>query len=384
MYMLILELDLDINKEYIMNQVQQSKDLFSYHIDQKYYKNIFIIFSVFMIIINLISISNSYNISAFIPNEVGEFNTIARIVHFIALATRFMFGILLSLILFSHMFGSQLSSVIKRLRKNPLAILGLCIILTLTVLAIFADFIANYELVVIKQNLSNTFSKPGYSTLLGTDEFGRDIFARIVHGTRISLSIGFVAVSISIVLGGFLGALAGYFGGWLDNIIMRIMDVFLAIPSILLSIAVVSALGPSLVNLVIAISISSVPVYARIVRASVLSISGQEFIEAAHAIGANHIYIIIKHIIPNVMSPIIVQGTLGVAGAILSIAGLSFIGLGVQPPTPEWGSMLAGGRSFIRRASWVTTYPGVAIMITILSLNLLGDGLRDALDPKLK
>ncbi|MGL5955222.1 MAG: ABC transporter permease [Brevinema sp.] len=286
--------------------------------------------------------------------------------------------------LFSHMFGSQLTSILTRLRKNPMAVLGLIILLILTVFATFADFIANYELVVIKQDLSNTFQTPGAGALLGTDEFGRDIFARIVHGTRVSLTTGFIAVSMSILVGGFLGAISGYFGGTLDNVIMRIMDVFLAIPSILLSIAIVSALGPSLINLVIAISISSVPVYARIVRASVLSIRGQEFIEAAHAIGANHIYIILKHVLPNVMSPIIVQGTLGVAGAILSIAGLSFIGLGIQPPTPEWGSMLAGGRSFIRKAPWVTTYPGLAIMISILSLNLLGDGLRDALDPRLK
>ncbi|MGL4676531.1 MAG: ABC transporter permease [Brevinema sp.] len=286
--------------------------------------------------------------------------------------------------LFSHMFGSQLTSILVRLRKNPMAMLGLVVLLVLTIFATFADFIANYELVVIKQDLSNTFRTPGSGTLLGTDEFGRDIFARIVHGTRISLTTGFIAVSLSILIGSFLGAISGYFGGVLDNIIMRIMDVFLAIPSILLSIAIVSALGPNLINLVIAISISSVPIYARIVRASVLSIRGQEFIEAAHAIGANHLYIILKHVIPNVLSPIIVQGTLGVAGAILSIAGLSFIGLGVQPPTPEWGSMLAGGRSFIRKAPWVTTYPGLAIMISILSLNLLGDGLRDALDPRLK
>ena len=367
-----------------MNQLKQSKDLFYYLVDHKHSRSGFIAFSVFFIVINLISIIKGYPTSAFIPNEAGDFDQVARTVHFIALTTRFLFGILVSLMLFSHMFGSQLASIVKRLRKNPMAIIGMFIILGLTLLAVFADFIANYELVVIKQNLSNTFSEPGKSSILGTDEFGRDIFARIVHGTRISLTIGFIAVSASIMIGGFLGALAGYFGGWLDNVIMRIMDVFLAIPSILLSIAIVSALGPSLVNLVIAISISSVPVYARIVRASVLSIAGQEFVEAAHAIGANHIYIIIKHIIPNVMSPIIVQGTLGVAGAILSIAGLSFIGLGVQPPTPEWGSMLAGGRSFIRRAAWVTTYPGIAIMITILSLNLLGDGLRDALDPRLK
>ncbi|MGL4367282.1 MAG: ABC transporter permease [Brevinemataceae bacterium] len=282
------------------------------------------------------------------------------------------------------MFGSQLKSIVSQLKRNTMAVIGFIILICLALIAVYADFIANYEEVVIKQNLSQAFQGVSWAHWLGTDDLGRDIFARIVHGTRISLSIGFISVFISIMIGGFLGAVAGYFGGWLDNLVMRIMDVFLAIPSILLSIAVVSALGPSLPNLVIALSISTIPIYSRIVRASVLSIRSQEFIEAAHAIGANDIYIIIKHVIPNVLSPIIVQGTLGVASAILNIAGLSFIGLGIQPPDPEWGSMLAGGRNFMRNAPGVTTYPGVAIMLSILSLNLLGDGLRDALDPRLK
>ncbi|MGL4388599.1 MAG: ABC transporter permease [Brevinema sp.] len=282
------------------------------------------------------------------------------------------------------MFGSQLGSMINRLKKNKLAVVGFFILIFFVILAVFADYIADYEQVVIKQNLSNTFAKPFTSHLLGTDDLGRDIFARIVHGTRISLTIGFISVTLSVMIGGLLGAIAGYWGGQFDHLIMRIMDIFLAIPSILLSIAIVSALGPSFFNLVLALSISTIPVYARIVRASVLGIRGQEFIEAAHAIGAKDFYIIIKHIIPNVFSPIIVQSTLGVASAILSIAGLSFIGLGVEPPTPEWGSMLASGRTLIRKASWITLYPGVAIMLSILSLNLLGDGLRDALDPRLK
>lgn len=367
-----------------MNKLQQSKDLFHYVLYNKAMRNFFITFLVFSLGIVMIDMLQGYNEKAFIPNEDGSFNQTIRIIHFTSITVRFLLSILSFSFLFSHMFGSQLNSMITRLKKNPMAVFGLIILLIFTIFAIYADFIANYELVVIKQNLSNTFSPPGETSLFGTDEFGRDIFARIVHGTRISLTVGFIAVSMSIIIGGFFGALAGYYGGWLDNIVMRIMDVFLAIPSILLSIAIVSALGPSFMNLIIAISISSLPVYARIVRASVLTIRGQEFIEAAHAIGANDIYIIIKHILPNVLSPIIVQGTLGVAGAILSIAGLSFIGLGVQPPIPEWGSMLAGGRSFIRKASWVTTYPGFAIMLSILSLNLLGDGLRDALDPKLK
>ena len=272
----------------------------------------------------------------------------------------------------------------RRLKRNKMAVLGLIILIILVLLAVFADVIANYDNVVIKQNLAHRLQGPSAAHWLGTDEFGRDIFARLVHGTRVSLQVGIVAVGISIVIGGILGAVAGYYGGKLDNTIMRIMDIFLAVPSILLAIAIVSALGPSIINLMLAISISSVPSYARIVRASVLSIRDQEFIEAAKAIGASNTRIIFRHIIPNSLAPVIVQATLGVASAILSTAGLSFIGLGIQPPAPEWGSMLSGGRQYLRYAWWVTTFPGVAIMITILSLNLLGDGLRDALDPRLK
>lgn len=279
---------------------------------------------------------------------------------------------------------SQWREVWRMLKKNKMALVGLGILVILVLLALFADVIADYDTVVIKQNLANRLKGPSAEHWLGTDEFGRDIFARLVHGARVSLKVGIIAVGISIILGGILGALAGFYGGRIDNIIMRIMDVFLAVPSILLAIAIVSALGPSIINLMVAISISSVPRYARIVRASVLSIRDQEFIEAARAIGANNARIIFRHIIPNSLAPVIVQGTLGVASAILSTAGLSFIGLGIQPPAPEWGSMLSGGRQYLRYAWWVTTFPGVAIMITILSLNLLGDGLRDALDPRLK
>ena len=279
---------------------------------------------------------------------------------------------------------SQGREVWRMLKKNKMALVGLGILVILVLLALFADVIADYDTVVIKQNLANRLKGPSAEHWLGTDEFGRDIFARLVHGARVSLKVGIIAVGISIILGGILGALAGFYGGRIDNIIMRIMDVFLAVPSILLAIAIVSALGPSIINLMVAISISSVPRYARIVRASVLSIRDQEFVEAARAIGANNARIIFRHIIPNSLAPVIVQGTLGVASAILSTAGLSFIGLGIQPPAPEWGSMLSGGRQYLRYAWWVTTFPGVAIMITILSLNLLGDGLRDALDPRLK
>ena len=196
--------------------------------------------------------------------------------------------------------------------------------------------------------------------------------------------VGFVSVSISLLIGGSLGAIAGFFGGKLDNVIMRLMDVLLAIPSILLAISIVSALGPGLVNVMIAVGISSIPSYARIVRASVITLKDQEFIEAARAVGTSNFRIIAKHLIPNSLAPIIVQATLGVAGAILSAAGLSFIGLGIQPPTPEWGAMLSTGRQYIRDYPHITAFPGLAIMITIFGLNLFGDGLRDALDPRLK
>lgn len=277
---------------------------------------------------------------------------------------------------------SQLKEIWKRLKKNKLALVGLVILVVLIFLALFANIIAPYD--YAKQDLRNIFQFPSAKHLFGTDEFGRDILSRVIYGTRISLSVGFIAVGIAVIIGGALGAIAGYYGGKLDNVIMRCMDILLAIPQILLAISIVAALGSSLVNLMIAVGISSIPGYARIVRASVLSVKDQEFVEAAKAAGSGNIRIIFYHIIPNVMAPIIVQATLGVAIAILTAAGLSFIGLGIQPPTPEWGSMLSGGRGYIRDYWYMTLFPGLAIVITIFALNVLGDGLRDALDPKLK
>jgi peptide/nickel transport system permease protein len=277
---------------------------------------------------------------------------------------------------------TQWAEVWRRLRRNWMAMFGLAIIVIIILTAIFADVIAPYD--YRAQNLLLIAEPPSRDHLLGTDDLGRDILSRIIHGARVSLQVGFVAVSISLIVGGTLGALAGYYGGNLDNVVMRFMDVLLAIPSILLAIAIVSAFGGGLGNVMIAVGIATIPVYARIVKASVISIKEQEFIEAARAVGATDARIILKHILPNSMAPIIVQGTLGVAIAILSAAGLSFIGLGIEPPTPEWGAMLSSGRHLIRRAPHVATFPGVAIMITIFALNLLGDGLRDALDPRLK
>ena len=279
---------------------------------------------------------------------------------------------------------SQFHEIWRRLKKNKMAMIGLAIVVFLVLISIFADFLFDYNTVVIKQNTSIRLQTPNAEHWLGTDEFGRDILARLVHGSRVSLSVGVVAVSIALLIGGTLGAIAGFYGGVIDNVIMRIMDIFLAVPSLLLSITIVSALGPSIFNLMLAIAISSVPGYARIVRASVLTVKDQEFVEAAKCIGANNFEIISSHILPNCMAPIIVQVSLKVASAILSTSGLSFLGLGVKAPTPEWGAMLSGGRAYLRNAPHLTVFPGIAIIITILSLNLLGDGLRDALDPKLK
>lgn len=258
------------------------------------------------------------------------------------------------------------------------------ILIMLLIMAIFADVIADYETVAIKPNYDNINAAPSRDHIFGCDELGRDIFARIVHGSRYSLSVGLVSVGIALLFGTITGAIAGFYGGRLDNLIMRFMDIILAIPSIVLAIAIVSALGTSLINLMIAIGISNVPRFARIVRSSVLSIKDQEFIEASRAIGETNTAIIFKEVLPNCLAPIIVQVTLSVATAILSASSLSFIGMGIQPPAPEWGNMLSGGRSFMRDAPHLCIIPGIFIMITILSLNLLGDGLRDALDPKQK
>lgn len=270
----------------------------------------------------------------------------------------------------------------RRLRKNPLAMFGLFIVALLIFFAITADIIAPFK--YYEQDLMASFQSPSREHLFGTDEFGRDILSRIIHGSRISLQVGLIAVSISVVLGGFFGAVAGFYGGRIDNLIMRGMDILLSIPSILLAIAIAASLGPGLYNMMVAVGISTTPQYARIIRGSVLSLRGQEFVEAAKAVGSSDTRIIMKHILPNCLAPIIVQSTLGVASAILTAAGLSFIGLGIQPPTPEWGAMLSGGREYIRDYAYMTIFPGLAIMITILALNFLGDGLRDVLDPKLK
>ncbi|MDR1508687.1 MAG: ABC transporter permease [Synergistaceae bacterium] len=270
----------------------------------------------------------------------------------------------------------------RRLKKNKLALVGLVILIALISCALFANVLAPYS--YAKQELKNSFKAPSWSHPFGTDEYGRDILSRCIYGARISLVVGFIAVGISIVVGVVFGSIAGYFGHLTDNVIMRAMDVLMAIPQMLLAIAIAAALGPGLFNLMIAVGIANTPSYARLVRASVLSIKDHEFIEAARAIGTNDFMIIVKHVLPNCVAPIIVQATVGVALAILTAASLSFIGLGIQPPEPEWGSMLSSGRYYIRDNWNMTLFPGLAIAITIFSLNVLGDGLRDALDPKLR
>lgn len=277
---------------------------------------------------------------------------------------------------------SQFIQAWHRLKKNKVAILGMVILIILILSGIFAEQLAPYG--YDDQDVMRRFTFPCREFPFGTDNLGRCIYSRILYGARISLLIGFVATGMGAIGGTIFGALAGYYGNKTDNVIMRFCDVIQAIPSLLLAIAIAAALGSGLFNMMLAISIGAIPGYARTVRASILTVKEQEFIEAAHAIGASDARIILKHIFPNCLAPIIVQVTLGVAGSIINAASLSFIGLGVQAPMAEWGGMLSAGRQYVRDYWFVVMFPGLAIMLTILSLNLFGDGLRDALDPKLK
>lgn len=270
----------------------------------------------------------------------------------------------------------------KSFKKNKLAIVGLSLVTFFILLAILAPLIAPYD--VTEQELSNKHLSPSGDHWFGTDEFGRDIFSRILFGARISLWVGFVSVAGSVIVGSFLGIVAGYYGKWADTIISRMFDIILAFPPILLAIAVVAALGPSLQNALIAIAIINVPTFGRLLRSRVLSVKEEEYITAAKAIGMKDSRILIHHILPNSLAPIIVQGTLAIATAIIECAALGFLGLGAQAPTPEWGKMLADSREFIMQAPWTVLFPGLAIMLTVLGFNLMGDGLRDALDPRMK
>lgn len=278
----------------------------------------------------------------------------------------------------------QLHEVWRRFKRNKMAIFGLMIFILLCILALTAPLFFDYQTDVIGVNVQQRLQSPSSLYWFGTDDMGRNIFARVIWGSRLSLFIGLTSATFALIVGGFLGTIAGYFGGRLENIIMRTMDIFQAIPATLLAISIAAALGPSTINVIIAISISFCPSFARVARAPILIVRQAEYIEAAKSIGAKARTIILNEVIPNCLAPIIVQTTLSVAIMILITSGLSFLGLGVQPPEPEWGSMLAASRSHIRDYSYIAMFPGLAIMITILSLNLLGDGLRDALDPRLK
>lgn len=278
--------------------------------------------------------------------------------------------------------NNKTRNILRRFLKNKNAVLGLIFIIILIICSLVPSLIAPYGF--DDQNLQEKFISPNGQHWFGTDDYGRDIFSRVIYGARISMTIGIVSVAISSVLGTALGCISGYYGGRVDNLIMRMIDIMLAIPNILLAMSLVSMLGTSFINLIIAIGIGTVPEYSRIVRASILSEKEQEYIEAARSIGASDFRIIMKHILPNCLAPIIVQSTLSIAISILSAASLSFIGLGVAPPTPEWGSMLSSGRPFIRDYWYVVTFPGLAIVLSVLSFNMFGDGLRDALDPRLK
>jgi peptide/nickel transport system permease protein len=271
-----------------------------------------------------------------------------------------------------------------RFLKNKPAVIGLVLFTIIVLLAVFAPLIADYNEVAIKIDVPNRLKPPSAANILGTDELGRDIFARIVHGARISLLVGISSIAVSLAVGGTLGSIAGFYGGKLDNWIMRAMDVFLCLPDMLLALAIIATFGVSMVNITISIGLAFTPRLSRVVRAAVMSVRGNEYVEAARCIGARNGRIVTRHVLINCIGPIIVQVTLYVANAILTISALSFIGLGIQAPTPEWGNMLASGREFMRDYPYIVVAPGLAIFFTILSLNLLGDGLRDTLDPRLK
>lgn len=278
--------------------------------------------------------------------------------------------------------GPPFLEMIKRLKKHKLAVTGLAIIAALCLIALLAPFIAPHD--PNKLHLAHRLLSPGNGYLMGTDNLGRCLFSRLVFGSRVTLLVGFFVVAITSTVGVALGAIAGYRGGIIDDLIMRCVDVLLAFPGIILALVIAGILGPSLINIMFAMSIIGWTGYARVVRGAILSVKEREFVEAARSLGAGDVHIMFRHILPNVMAPMIVMATLGMAHVILAAAALSFLGLGVQPPDAEWGSMLNAGRVFMRTAPHMTLFPGLAIMITVLAFNFLGDGLRDALDPWLK
>ncbi|MEZ3434907.1 MAG: ABC transporter permease [Lachnospiraceae bacterium] len=271
----------------------------------------------------------------------------------------------------------------RRFKKNKLAVFGMVLFFIILLVTLLADVIVSYD-VSVTQVASERLQGPSASHWFGTDNYGRDLFARIIHGARNSLLVGFGSVIIGVTIGGLLGAVCGYLGGRFDAIVMRILDSIMCIPSAMLALAIVAALGTSLWNVLMAMTISNVPRYCRIIRSSVLGVTGQTYIEAAHSCGAPDFQIILKHVLPNAIGPIIVESTMAVGSAIISAAGISFVGMGIQPPAPEWGAMLNEAKTYMTMYPYMVLFPGLAIGFTALSMNLMGDGLRDALDPKLK
>ncbi len=278
---------------------------------------------------------------------------------------------------------AQLAEFWRRYRKNKTAVFGLILLILILSMAIFADLIVPYSK-CIEQVGSERLQGPSLRHLFGTDELGRDLFARIVHGSRYSLMIGLVTSLLALVIGAALGASAGYFGGVVDNVISRIMDVFMCVPPVLLSLAVVAALGTNLRNLIIAITISCIPGNVRLVRSVVMTTSDQDYVVAAKSYGTSNRRIIFRYVLPNAMGPIIVNTTMSISDMMLSAAGLSFIGMGIQPPSPEWGALLSNAQQYLFTAPYMLLFPGIFILLSSLAFNLVGDGLTDALDPKLK
>lgn len=272
--------------------------------------------------------------------------------------------------------------VLRRMRRTVNIWVGTVILLVIVFLAIFAPIISPYDPLIITP--ADRMKPPDSQHIFGTDDFGRDVFTRVIYGGRLSIEVGLISIALASVTGTFLGIIAGYYGGQVDVLVMRLIDLMLAFPSILLALAIVATLGRSLPNVMLAVGVATIPIYTRIVRASTLSVKQMDYILSARAVGCPSGQIMLRHILPNILAPIIVITTNGIAGAIVAGAALSFLGVGAQPPTPEWGIMLSDGRQFLRSASWITTFPGLAIMLTVLAINLLGDGLRDVLDPRLR
>lgn len=277
---------------------------------------------------------------------------------------------------------SEWRSTFRSLRRSPLAVLGLVIIGVLVVLAIFAPLLAPYSPTTM--HLSERLSPPSSKYLFGTDDVGRDILSRVIYGSRISLRICTLVVGLTIGIGTILGIISGYWGGWIDELIMRISDVFLAFPALILAMAIAAALGPSLENVILAMVVIWWPRYARVTRGQVLVLREIDYIVAARAVGVHNRRIIMRHILPNCISPVLVQATLDMGEVLLTAATLSFIGFGAQPPTPEWGAMISLGRNYLRDNWWYATFPGLAILLTVIGFNLLGDAARDILDPRLR